>query len=86
MHIGCFIDSYVWHARLTSTPYAAPIDPQCIGAMQLLLQEVAWNEASRGRKRAERAAVTARYKGVGDVQHEPLFCTETALKVGRRMK
>jgi hypothetical protein len=49
--------------------------------VQLLLQEVAWDEDSRGRKRAERAAVVAQYDAIGDLQHEPLFCAETALKV-----
>jgi hypothetical protein len=48
---------------------------------QLLLQEVAWDENSRGRKRAERAAVSAQYDDIGDLQNEPLFCAETALKV-----
>jgi hypothetical protein len=49
--------------------------------VQLLLQEVAWDEDSRGRMRAERAAVVAQYDAIGDLQHEPLFCAETALKV-----
>ena len=49
--------------------------------LQLLLQEVAWDEDSRGRMRAERAAVVAQYDDIGDLQHEPLFCAETALKV-----
>ena len=49
--------------------------------LQLVLQEVAWDEASRERKRAERAAVLAQYQDIGDLQHEPLFCAETALKV-----
>jgi hypothetical protein len=49
--------------------------------VQLLLQEVAWDEGSRGHMRAERAAVVAQYHDIGDLQHEPLFCAETALKV-----
>ena len=49
--------------------------------VQLLLQEVAWDEDSRGRMRAERAAVVAQYADIGDLHHEPLFCAETALKV-----
>ena len=49
--------------------------------VQLLLQEVAWDEDSRGRMRAERAAVVAQYEDIGDLQHEPLFCAETAMKV-----
>ena len=49
--------------------------------LQLLLQEVAWEEDSRGRMRAERAAVVAQYEDIGDLQHEPFFCAETALKV-----
>jgi hypothetical protein len=49
--------------------------------LQLLLQEVAWDEDSRGRKRAERAGIVAQCDGIGDLQREPLFCAETALKV-----
>ena len=49
--------------------------------LQLVLQEVAWDEASRERKRAERAAIVAQYQDIGDLQHKPLFCAETALKV-----
>ena len=49
--------------------------------LQLVLQEVAWDEASRERKRAERAAIVTQYQDIGDLQHEPLFCAETALKV-----
>jgi hypothetical protein len=61
--------------------------PRDIGHMlaQLLLQEVAWDEDSRGRMRAERAAVVAQYDAIGDLQHEPLFCAETALKVDRAL-
>ena len=60
--------------------------PLNVVVLQLLLQEVAWDEASRGRKRAARAAVVAEYEDIGDLEHEPLFCTETALKVAHARK
>lgn len=49
--------------------------------LQLLLQEVAWDEGSRERKREARLHAMAQHEGIGDLGHEPLFCTETALKV-----
>jgi hypothetical protein len=56
----------------------------CRDAVQLLLQEVAWDEGSREHRRAERAAIMAQYEEIGDLQREPLFCAETALKVPHR--
>ena len=49
--------------------------------LQVLLQEVAWDEASRGRKRQARLRAMSQHEGIGDLEHEPLFCAETALKV-----
>lgn len=53
-------------------------------AMQLLLQEVAWDEGSRERKRQARLRAMSEHEGIGNLEHEPLFCAETALKVGRQ--
>jgi hypothetical protein len=61
------------HVTLQAVPTSMP---------QVLLQEVAWDEASRGRKRQARLRAMSQHEGIGDLEHEPLFCAETALKVG----
>lgn len=50
-------------------------------ALQVVLQDVAWDEASRAHKRSCRQRLMARHAGLSDLAHKPLFCAETALKV-----
>jgi hypothetical protein len=76
-----FLHMFEKHVVQRTQHGTTPDDVLQCGALQLLLQEVAWDEASRKRKRAERAAIMAQYEDIGDLQHEPLFCAETALKV-----
>ena len=42
---------------------------------------MAWGEASRGPKREARLRAMSQHEGIGDLEHAPLFCVETALKV-----
>lgn len=49
--------------------------------LQVLLQDVAWTEASMPHKREVRRQAMAQHADISDIGREPLFCIETALKV-----
>ncbi len=49
--------------------------------MKVLLQDAAWSESSRQAKRDVRRRAMAQHAVTDDLDREPLFCMETALKV-----
>lgn len=49
--------------------------------MRVLLQDAAWSESSRQAKRDVRRQAMAQHAVNDDLDREPLFCMETALKV-----
>jgi len=53
--------------------------------LQVLLQEAAWTESSRQAKLDLRRRAMSQHAGHDDLDREPLFCVETALKVRVRL-